>query len=191
MPELQRSGIYRLSIELRILSGYVTRQSVRALEAHFEAHQIALTYLQYGILRALHHERFTLSALSHRFGLDPSTLVPVVNGLVKRGFVNRERDPEDRRRVPLTITNAGIDMLAQLPPADTSDPVVQSLTEMGEADAEKLITLLRTLIMNMPEGAVMLENLDARTDFHQEASSNAARCNLYNQRHETEGDDPS
>lgn len=177
MEEVQQSNLYRMSIELRILSGYIMRQSVRALEEHFEAHQIPLTHLQHGILRAVQFERFTLSDLSRKFGLDPSTLVPVVDSLVKRGFIDRERDPNDRRRAPLVVTGAGSDMLAQLPPMGSGDPVAQSLTAMGEADAARLITLLRSLIMYMPEGETMLSELDARADFHREASSNhALRC---------------
>ena len=45
-------------------------------------------------------EPLTSSELSRKFQVDPSTLVPTVNGLEKRGLIYRTRDTNDRRRQP-------------------------------------------------------------------------------------------
>jgi DNA-binding MarR family transcriptional regulator len=47
------------------------------------------------------------TALSLANGRDKSTLTPVLNDLVKRGFVRRERTADDRRAYQLSLTAAG------------------------------------------------------------------------------------
>ncbi len=54
------------------------------------------------------------TALSQANGRDKSTLTPVLNDLVKRGLVKRERTPDDRRTYQLTLTAAGNRALKQL-----------------------------------------------------------------------------
>jgi DNA-binding MarR family transcriptional regulator len=52
--------------------------------------------------------------LSRRTGIDPSDVVAVVNDLVSRRLVTRERDPRDARRNLVTPTRAGRAELARL-----------------------------------------------------------------------------
>jgi DNA-binding MarR family transcriptional regulator len=54
------------------------------------------------------------TALSQANGRDKSTLTPVLNDLVRRGLVRRERAPGDRRTYRLELTTAGKRKLAQL-----------------------------------------------------------------------------
>ena len=54
------------------------------------------------------------TALSQANGRDKSTLTPVLNDLVKRGLVRRQRTPSDRRAYQLTLTAAGKRMLDKL-----------------------------------------------------------------------------
>jgi DNA-binding MarR family transcriptional regulator len=52
--------------------------------------------------------------LSRRTGIDPSDVVAIVNDLVSRRLVTRERDPRDARRNVVTPTRAGRAELARL-----------------------------------------------------------------------------
>lgn len=54
------------------------------------------------------------TALSQANGRDKSTLTPVLNDLVKRRLVRRQRTPDDRRAYQLTLTTAGKRLLDQL-----------------------------------------------------------------------------
>ncbi len=47
------------------------------------------------------------TALSRAIGSDKSTLTPVLDGLVKRGLISRERTRADRRLYELKLTDAG------------------------------------------------------------------------------------
>lgn len=47
------------------------------------------------------------TALSRAIGSDKSTLTPVLDDLVKRGLISRERTAADRRLYELTLTEPG------------------------------------------------------------------------------------
>lgn len=49
----------------------------------------------------------TVGALGRRLSLDSGTLTPLFKRLESAGLVIRERDPEDQRRVLITLTKAG------------------------------------------------------------------------------------
>ncbi|MFF6838741.1 MarR family winged helix-turn-helix transcriptional regulator [Streptomyces tanashiensis] len=49
-----------------------------------------------------------------RLGVDPSDMAKVVDQLATGGYVERARDPEDRRRVSVSLAPAGRDLLAEL-----------------------------------------------------------------------------
>lgn len=159
---------HRMSVEIRIMTGFMMRTTVRALDEHLERNHAPITHLQYGILRTLTHQPFTLSELSRKFALDPSTLVPVVDSLVKKGFVERGHDPNDRRRSPLAVTEAGQAVMTCVRELPEDDLMVQAMRTMGEAKSRQLLEGLREIIAHMPEGAAMLAEIgispeDAKT----------------------------
>jgi DNA-binding MarR family transcriptional regulator len=154
------------AVEIRVLTGYIMRQSMRELEQRFEAHQIPLTALQHGILRLLAHDRFTMTELSRKMTLDPSTLVPAIDAMEKRGLLVRERDPSDRRRVPLVVTDAARALLSAMPIVDENDMMVQAAIALGDDDAQRLIALLRALVRQLPEGEALLRDMDDRIALH-------------------------
>ena len=53
------------------------------------------------------HEHNPMSVVAQRLGVTPATLTTSVNRLVKKGFIDRERDEGDRRRVLLSLTKQG------------------------------------------------------------------------------------
>ena len=71
-----------------------------------------LSLPQYRVL-ALHGEGSTASSvLARRLAVSAPTVTSVVDGLVGRGLVEREADPEDRRRLTLLLTRDGAKLLA-------------------------------------------------------------------------------
>ncbi|MFE2108767.1 MarR family winged helix-turn-helix transcriptional regulator [Kitasatospora sp. NPDC059463] len=52
--------------------------------------------------------------LVRRLGVDPSDMAKVADGLAAAGYVERARDTADRRRVSVTVTDAGRALLAEL-----------------------------------------------------------------------------
>jgi DNA-binding MarR family transcriptional regulator len=63
---------------------------------------------QFQVLAFLHDGGPTgQSELGHTMGIDPSILVTLLNPLEADGFVSRRRDPADRRRHVVTLTDTG------------------------------------------------------------------------------------
>lgn len=54
------------------------------------------------------NEGASLSKLADHVGLTLSTMSTLVDGLAAQGLVNRREDPEDRRRMTLTLTELGL-----------------------------------------------------------------------------------
>ncbi len=71
--------------------------------------ELGLTYPQYVTMLVLWESEGPLSmgALGDRLHLDSGTLTPLVKRLVHLGFVERQRDPADERRVLITLTDEG------------------------------------------------------------------------------------
>lgn len=160
--DAERKHFFMMTVEIRILTSMLSRSAFRAIENHFAAHNVEISGLHYGILRTLSHQSFTISDLSRRFMLDPSTLVPMIDSLERKGLVERGRDPNDRRRIPLSLTQEGKELLNTVSMYHEDDVLFQRLETMGEDRARQLLTLLREVVEGMPDGAEMLQSVSTR-----------------------------
>jgi DNA-binding MarR family transcriptional regulator len=94
------------------------RRVIRAVDLHsrdlVESH--GLTGPQALILKALHQGPITVSDLAARISLSLGTVTDILNRLEQRGLIKRVRDKEDRRRVRVGATKAGLAVLKSSPP---------------------------------------------------------------------------
>jgi DNA-binding MarR family transcriptional regulator len=69
---------------------------------------LGVTYPQYLVLLVLwERDALVVSDIGDRLGLDSGTLTPLLKRLEGLGLLGRERDPEDERRVRITLTPDG------------------------------------------------------------------------------------
>ncbi len=149
----------QIALELKMLMSVAWKTTTLAYEQWLAREGIDLSGLQSSVLRMVAHEgSYTISELSKRFGIDPSTLVPTVDALQRKGYLSRQRDPSDRRRVLLTLTDAGDQLAKRLPHLIEDDPLLVGIEALGEAKALELIALLSELITAMPDGIQLLHN---------------------------------
>ncbi len=84
---------------------------------------IGLTGIQYTTLISIAHlqdgERVGVTRIAEDLGLTGSFVTLVSGQLVKLGLVEKQPDPEDRRRVRLRVTEKGMALLAELAPAQS------------------------------------------------------------------------
>ncbi|MCW2658586.1 MAG: nicR [Jatrophihabitans sp.] len=82
--------------------------------------------------------------LSRRTGIDPSDVVAVVNDLVSRRLVTRERDPRDARRNVVTLTRAGRAELARLGAviAEIQERFLAPLNDSERRQLQRILTKL-------------------------------------------------
>ena len=75
---------------------------------------LGLTYPQYVAMMTLWESSpQTVGALGRRLSLDSGTLTPLFKRLESAGLVVRTRDPEDQRRVLISLTKAGTALKAK------------------------------------------------------------------------------
>ncbi len=132
--------------EIRILASILSKIATRDVEQRLQAGGVNISGMQYGLLRLLRDHPYTSSELSRKMMLTPATLVPAVDALERQGFVERGRDPHDRRRTPLVVTDAGRTLLERVPIIDNDDALVQSLIAMEVNQRQQLLAALRVLV---------------------------------------------
>jgi len=78
-------------------------------------------------------------------GLDPSSLVAVLDGLERRGWLRRQRNPADRRVHFVQRTEAGDRLFARaLPRARRAE--ARQLAALSAAERRELVAVMRKLI---------------------------------------------
>lgn len=147
--------------ELRLLTEIIVKASRRDTERRLTASQAGISGLQYGMLRILSDQDYTLSELSHLMHREPATLVPAVDALEDKGLVKRGQDAKDRRRAPLSITEPGTAVLDRVPLVDENDVLVNALRQLGDPQAQRLLTLLRQLATHLSEEKNKAANVSA------------------------------
>ena len=103
--ELAHSSGYLLA---RLGLAFKAQATARAEESGFELYD-------YSLLAILGEgDRVTQATIADALTLDPSRLVALLDSLEQRGTVVRQRDPHDRRRHVVSITDTGRIELARL-----------------------------------------------------------------------------
>ncbi len=76
-----------------------------------------MTEQQWRVLRTLAEvDQAGVGELAERCALRPPSMTRIVRNLVDRGLVTRRTDSDDQRRSRLSITPAGIELIAELSP---------------------------------------------------------------------------
>ena len=148
-------NLYPVAVEIQIYAALLLKFFNQSLEKRIRAYGEKISSLQHGILQMLQFESLTISEISQRFGLDPSTLVRSVDSLERKGLVLRGNDPHDRRRNPISITEKGGSLMTAVPMIAIEDNTYKALQTYGTESATQLRNLLRELVKEFPEGKLV------------------------------------
>ena len=133
---------------LRYLVRALNRAYTRLVEVELAPH-IDITYSQWSFIRMLTREDgLSQRELADRLGLMENTTLVAVNLMERRGWIRRERDKKDRRRLLVYLTDKGR-AIEQLRPTVRK----VSRTAVAGLDAGTIETTRRAL-------KVMLVNLE-------------------------------
>ncbi|MEL7357409.1 MAG: MarR family transcriptional regulator [Cyanobacteria bacterium J06560_6] len=90
--------------------------------------------------------------LSNRLNLEKSTVSRLLSGLEKRGWIKRDRNPDDRRIVEVALTEAGKQTAESLSTARQSkfDRVMQAIPEDQQT---KVVDALQILVKAIHESS--------------------------------------
>lgn len=94
--------------ELGALVMRTAHQIMKMVRGEHQRRGVILTMQQGGVMMFIsHHSGCSLSELAKKLGTTNSAASKIVDGLVERGFVRREIDVDDRRKITLSLTEAG------------------------------------------------------------------------------------
>ncbi len=157
----------RIAAEIRILFGVMAKTMRTDMETRLQSAGIEMSHLQIIMMRILNYEGGkTISELSKMIMCDPSTLVPSSEGLVRKGYVHRERDPQDRRRVLLYLTPNGLQVMDTLDAMPEDDILLTCVRQMGAETGQQLLAHMRQMVTSLPGGATMYQQIQARILAH-------------------------
>jgi DNA-binding MarR family transcriptional regulator len=103
-----------------------------------------LTFARYEALMLLHFSRagsLPLGKMGRRLQVHPTSVTNLVDGLEKRGYVERTPHPSDRRTTLASITRPGREVAERA--TEALHAIRFGTPPMGKADLEALTSLLR------------------------------------------------
>lgn len=131
--------------ELRILQSL--RRIIRAIETHSQSlnQQHQVTGPQLACLLALKGEGLTITKLAQTVFLSPSTVVGIVDRLIDKGLVSRERGRQDRRQVLVALTEAGTTLIASAP-SPLQQTLAAGLRQLPQSEQVGITRALETVV---------------------------------------------
>jgi DNA-binding MarR family transcriptional regulator len=110
--------------------------------------KVPLTHLEYGILYALsnaHDLDPTITAVAEYLHVEPPTLVSSITKLERKKLITKQRDPKDRRRMPLALTATGKLLISKI-----FEPTVQSFSKafgkIGSNKTQQFLSIMREIV---------------------------------------------
>lgn len=149
-PDTASVEIVSMADQIRSLCSVITKIARADLQARLENQDSGISAIEHGVLRHLSHGVTSMAEISRLMGAAPSTLVYVVDGLVKKKLVRRGKDPKDRRREPLLPEKKAAELFARIPRMDASSVLVKSLESMQEPRRRELVVLLNEFAAGLP-----------------------------------------
>ena len=123
---------------------------------------LPITFMQWLVLMHVGRQKhMSASELSAHLGYDMGALTRVVDGLVRRGLVRRERSRSDRRAVEIAVTTAGRRQ-AQLGKGVVVELLNRVLEQFTNQEIETLIALLQRGSYRAGAGGVQVLTVDVR-----------------------------
>lgn len=108
-----------------------------------------LTTSQLAALRQIARQgRLSAGDVARGISVSQATITGVLDRLERRGLVTRTRDPEDRRRVVIELTETGREVVATSPPP-LHERFVLRLAELPEAERHEIDRVLRRIVQMM------------------------------------------
>lgn len=126
------------------------RQIIRAVDLNSKklVQRYGLTTPQMIVLKELLEANLTGSELARRISLSNATVTVIVDRMEKRGLVARQRDTSDRRKVYISITESGKELIAQAP-SSLQESFVEQLGRLDDWERTLILSSLQRVATMM------------------------------------------
>ena len=141
---------------------YLVKQVELAVRAHLDAavRPAGLTPLQYTAMTVLErHPGLTSARLARNSFVTAQSMADIINALLTRGLIERHRDPDDRRRLVLSLTPAGTELLDTYrePVAQLESRMLQGMSDARARALRESLLQCRTNLMTDVDGSTDLD----------------------------------
>ncbi len=137
--------------EIRALDAYIKLlRSSQTVAGRVSAHQAVngLNDSQFGALEALYHlGPLPQKMIGQKLLISKSNVVAIIDVLEEGGLVKRQRDPDDRRVINVSISQDGRKFVEQVLPVHV-DAVVEEFSCLTAREQDELARLCRKLGLN-------------------------------------------
>ena len=118
------------------------KEIVRRYQPYLE--KLDLTYTQYIVLMVLwEKDHLSVKEIGAKLYLDSGTLTPLINKLIKKGYIQKEKSPVDERELIISLTSDGIELKEK---AKEIPPLIAKKVKLTQKEAKTLYTLLYKLL---------------------------------------------
>lgn len=118
------------------------KEIVRKYQPYLE--KLDLTYTQYIVLMVLwERDHLSVKEIGAKLYLDSGTLTPLINKLITKGFIQKEKSPDDERELIISLTSDGIKLKEK---AKEIPPLIAKKVKLTQKEAKTLYTLLYKLL---------------------------------------------
>ena len=126
------------------------RRVIRAVDLHSRTLAVShgLTGPQALVLKALQAGRLTAGVLATSVSLSQGTVTDIIKRLEQRGLIERIRDTQDRRRVLVEATGAGLEVLRKSPPL-LQERFAQRFNNLQDWEQNQLLSSLQRIAAMM------------------------------------------
>ncbi len=134
---------------LESLMGYNARRASLAIIGRFMAQMAVydLRVVDFSVLSLItHNPGITSRQLCSTLGLLPPNLVGMINAMEKRGLIERQPHPVDRRAVGLHLSDAGRDLMAKAE-VTASQLERDATAKLTATETRTLLRLLRKIYL--------------------------------------------
>jgi DNA-binding MarR family transcriptional regulator len=131
---------------------YIMRKLMHGV--HRKVKDSNLNKSQYQTLFLVHyHKERTMGKISSHMNMEKGSFTGVVDSLIEQGLVKRDRDPQDRRRVNLEITEDGLEIIRKVEELLYSelDKKLEALTQEERGRFLHAVRDLHVLVEKLPE----------------------------------------
>ncbi|MFQ5550436.1 MAG: MarR family winged helix-turn-helix transcriptional regulator [Gemmatimonadales bacterium] len=132
------------------------RRIIRAIDLHSRSlvQRFGLTGPQLIILEELESRGATpVGELSEAISLSMATVTGIIGRLETRGLVERRRDDTDRRKVFVSVTSAGSEVLEQAPPP-LQESFVSEFQHLHDWEQTLILSSLQRVVAMMEATAI-------------------------------------
>ncbi|MBD0786457.1 MarR family transcriptional regulator [Vibrio sp. Y2-5] len=137
------------------------RQIVRAIDLHSKQlnKNFGLTSPQLLLMRTIQSSpKMTLRQLSINSNMSQATATSILDRLEKRGFIKRERDTKDKRKVHAVITTEGENVLEQAPQL-LQDNFIEQFQALDQWEQTQILSSLQRVSRMMNTSDISPEDL--------------------------------